>query len=46
MLSEIINAKTSEGQFEAIDDIVCYECRLTMFSACLYLDGECPLYLL
>jgi hypothetical protein len=46
MSSEIIDAETSESQFKPIDDIVCYECRLTMFSACLYLDGECPLDLL
>ena len=26
-----------------IDDIICYECMQTKFSACVYLDGECLL---
>ena len=46
MSSEINDAEAIEREFEAIDEIVCYECRQTMFSACLYLDGECPLDLL
>jgi hypothetical protein len=46
MSSEIIEVETFESEFEAIDDIICYECMLTMFSACRYLDGECPLDLL
>lgn len=45
MPSEINDAETLEREVKAIDDIVCYDCRLTMFSACLYIDGECPLTL-
>ena len=46
MSSESIDTETFEREYEAIDDIVCYECKQTMFSACLYLDGECQLDLL
>jgi len=46
MKNDIMDAEALERQFEPIDDIVCYECRQTKFSACLYIDGECPLNLL
>lgn len=44
--NDFMDAEALKRQFEPIDDIVCYECRQTKFSACLYLDGECPLNLL
>lgn len=46
MSSQITDAEAIESEFEVIDDIVCYECRQMMFSACIYLAGECPLDLL
>jgi hypothetical protein len=42
MTNETIDSKELETE-EPIDDIICYECMLTQFSACIFLDGECPL---
>jgi|BarGraNGADG00211_3_1021988.scaffolds.fasta_scaffold00389_9 hypothetical protein len=46
MSSYTIESEAIEREFEAIDEIVCYECGQTRIRACLYLDGECPLDLL
>jgi hypothetical protein len=45
MTNETIGTEELETE-EPIDDIICYECMQTQFSACIYLDGECPLALL
>jgi hypothetical protein len=42
MTNETIKAEELEGE-EPLDDIICYECMQRQFSACVYLDGECPL---
>lgn len=42
MTNETIDTEELETE-EPIDDILCYECMQTQFSACIFLDGECPL---
>jgi len=46
MKNETIDVEVLGNQFEPIDNIICYECKQTRFSACVWLDGECPLDLL
>ena len=42
MTNETIDPEGLESE-ELIDDIICSECMQKKFSACIYLDGECPL---
>jgi hypothetical protein len=42
MTNETIDPEGLESE-EPVEDIICYECMQTKFSACVYLDGECPL---
>jgi hypothetical protein len=41
--SENVDTEALENEFEPVDDIMCYECMLKRFSACIWLDGECQL---
>jgi len=42
MTNETIDSEGLQSE-DPIDHIICYECKQTQFSACIYLDGECPL---
>ena len=43
MKNETRDIEELEDQFEPIDPITCYECMQMRVSACVWLDGECPL---
>ena len=42
MISKIVDVEALDRQFQAIDDI-CWDCRETTLSACVYVSGHCPL---
>jgi hypothetical protein len=46
MKNETVDVEEVENKFKPIDDIICYECMQTRFSACIWLGGGCPLNML